>query len=62
MARSPSGKARVCKTLIGGSIPPRASNASFVDILLQDKQPPKVLWLSQPAMCIIRGGRGVSAL
>ena len=25
-ARSPSGKARVCKTLIGGSIPPRASN------------------------------------
>ena len=25
MARSPSGKARVCKTLNGGSIPPRAS-------------------------------------
>src|SRR5882762_1331120 len=26
-ARSPSGKAKVCKTFIGGSIPPRASNA-----------------------------------
>jgi hypothetical protein len=25
-ARSPSGKAKVCKTFIGGSIPPRASN------------------------------------
>jgi hypothetical protein len=25
-ARSPSGKAMVCKTIIGGSIPPRASN------------------------------------
>src|SRR5215472_16269600 len=25
-ARSPSGKAEVCKTSIGGSIPPRASN------------------------------------
>ena len=24
-ARSPSGKAKVCKTFIGGSIPPRAS-------------------------------------
>jgi hypothetical protein len=28
MARSPSGKARVCKTLIGGSIPLRASKNS----------------------------------
>ena len=28
VARSPSGKARVCKTLIGGSIPPRASKNS----------------------------------
>ncbi len=27
MARSPSGKAKVCKTFIGGSIPPRASNS-----------------------------------
>jgi hypothetical protein len=27
-ARSPSGKAKVCKTFIGGSIPPRASNAT----------------------------------
>jgi hypothetical protein len=27
-ARSPSGKAKVCKTFIGGSIPPRASNSS----------------------------------
>jgi hypothetical protein len=27
-ARSPSGKAKVCKTFIGGSIPPRASNFS----------------------------------
>jgi hypothetical protein len=26
MARWPSGKAKVCKTFIGGSIPPRASN------------------------------------
>ena len=26
VARSPSGKAKVCKTFIGGSIPPRASN------------------------------------
>jgi hypothetical protein len=26
MARSPSGKAKVCKTFTGGSIPPRASN------------------------------------
>ena len=26
-ARSPSGKAKVCKTFIGGSIPPRASNS-----------------------------------
>src|SRR6266404_1011910 len=25
VARSPSGKAKVCKTFIGGSIPPRAS-------------------------------------
>ena len=25
LARSPSGKAKVCKTFIGGSIPPRAS-------------------------------------
>jgi hypothetical protein len=25
-ARSPSGKAEVCKTSIGGSIPPRASS------------------------------------
>ena len=25
-ARSPSGKAKVCKTFIGGSIPPRASS------------------------------------
>ena len=24
-ARSPSGKAKICKTFIGGSIPPRAS-------------------------------------
>ena len=30
-ARSPSGKAKVCKTFIGGSIPPRASNF-FVNI------------------------------
>jgi hypothetical protein len=29
VARSPSGKAKVCKTFIGGSIPPRASNFSF---------------------------------
>ena len=28
-ARSPSGKAKVCKTFIGGSIPPRASNAAL---------------------------------
>ncbi len=28
-ARSPSGKAKVCKTFIGGSIPPRASNANY---------------------------------
>jgi hypothetical protein len=28
-ARSPSGKAKVCKTFIGGSIPPRASNSPF---------------------------------
>ena len=27
-ARSPSGKAEVCKTSIGGSIPPRASKTS----------------------------------
>ena len=27
LARSPSGKAKVCKTFIGGSIPPRASNS-----------------------------------
>jgi hypothetical protein len=27
-ARSPSGKAKVCKTFIGGSIPPRASKMS----------------------------------
>src|SRR5208282_2600133 len=27
-ARSPSGKAKVCKTFIGGSIPPRASKLS----------------------------------
>ena len=27
-ARSPSGKAKVCKTFIGGSIPPRASKAA----------------------------------
>src|SRR5258708_23618152 len=27
-ARSPSGKAKVCKTCIGGSIPPRASKAA----------------------------------
>ena len=27
-ARSPSGKAEVCKTSIGGSIPPRASKNS----------------------------------
>jgi hypothetical protein len=26
VARSPSGKAKVCKTFIGGSIPPRASS------------------------------------
>jgi hypothetical protein len=29
-ARSPSGKAKVCKTFIGGSIPPRASRFSAV--------------------------------
>jgi hypothetical protein len=28
-ARSPSGKAKVCKTFIGGSIPPRASILSL---------------------------------
>jgi hypothetical protein len=28
-ARSPSGKAKVCKTFIGGSIPPRASKAAL---------------------------------
>ena len=28
-ARSPSGKAKVCKTFIGGSIPPRASKHPF---------------------------------
>src|SRR5580693_1128792 len=28
-ARSPSGKAKVCKTFIGGSIPPRASKPFF---------------------------------
>jgi hypothetical protein len=28
-ARSPSGKAKVCKTFIGGSIPPRASKIPF---------------------------------
>ena len=27
-ARSPSGKAKVCKTFIGGSIPPRASKST----------------------------------
>ena len=30
-ARSPSGKAKVCKTFIGGSIPPRASNFSSLN-------------------------------
>lgn len=30
VARSPSGKAWVCKTHIGGSIPPRASKSSHV--------------------------------
>ena len=29
-ARSPSGKAKVCKTFIGGSIPPRASKVPFL--------------------------------
>jgi hypothetical protein len=29
-ARSPSGKAKVCKTFIGGSIPPRASKAALL--------------------------------
>jgi hypothetical protein len=28
-ARSPSGKAKVCKTFIGGSTPPRASKTSI---------------------------------
>jgi hypothetical protein len=31
-ARSPSGKAKVCKTFIGGSIPPRASKFCGVQI------------------------------
>ena len=29
-ARSPSGKAKVCKTFIGGSIPPRASKVMIL--------------------------------
>ena len=32
MARSPSGKAKVCKTFIEGSIPSRASNLSEVAV------------------------------
>ena len=32
-ARSPSGKAKVCKTFIGGSIPPRASKVSSQDLM-----------------------------
>src|ERR1700756_2399296 len=32
-ARSPSGKAKVCKTFIGGSILPRASNTSLISFL-----------------------------
>jgi hypothetical protein len=43
-ARSPSGKAKVCKTFIGGSIPPRASNitissCSFSDVSLASNLP-----------------------
>ena len=33
-ARSPSGKAKVCKTFIGGSIPPRASNLFLKQIVI----------------------------
>ena len=35
--RSPSGKAKVCKTFIGGSIPPRASNHA-----------PPLRWIFEP--------------
>src|SRR5438094_7450412 len=62
VARSPSGKARVCKTLNGGSIPPRASNLCFGEILLHDARPRQVLWLWWPGTSIIRGGRRVSVL
>src|ERR1700674_1199520 len=31
-ARSPSGKAKVCKTFIGGSIPPRASHPKSMSL------------------------------
>src|SRR5579862_4727302 len=34
-ARSPSGKAKVCKTFIGGSIPPRASNSAVAAVGLE---------------------------
>ena len=44
-ARSPSGKAEVCKTSIGGSIPPRAS-----------KFHPAIAWCAGPSLTL-----GISA-
>ena len=51
-ARSPSGKAKVCKTFIGGSIPPRASKArlfhgrleipQFFTVSIEDTRPEPV--------------------
>jgi hypothetical protein len=38
-ARSPSGKAKVCKTFIGGSIPPRASKQSVLDNVFSPAKP-----------------------
>lgn len=38
LASSPSGKAEVCKTSIGGSIPPDASNASLNGAFLLTKR------------------------
>jgi hypothetical protein len=52
-ARSPSGKAKVCKTFIGGSIPPRASKLFPKQIVfsfaLRFRRPfmPHVVWNSQ---------------
>jgi hypothetical protein len=38
-ARSPSGKAKVCKTFIGGSIPPRASKSAASKSVLSERRP-----------------------